>query len=211
MPLARPALRITTTLVAAATVVALLAGCSNAGSSNTKDTPKATQPGTSAGASGPGATDSASPSPTPTPTPTPVTLQQGQVWTAQQVYDFNPNFSAQPNYKLEPGSPAAALVKLKGVSFGWVNQTSNDTIEIAVAHPSADNIDQFSGQVASSSQQVPIDGAPAGTLGFFNVADGIGTLQVFTNNGYWIVIDSKDFLEPGDSYQIATDVMGNLK
>jgi hypothetical protein len=209
MSVARPALRLTTALVAAAAAVALMAGCSSS-SSTAKDTPKATQHASTA-PSDAGATESAAPSPTPTPTPTPVTLQQGEVWTAQQVYDFNPNFSAQPDYKLQSGSPAAPLVKLKGESFGWVNQTSNDTIEIGVAHPSAENFDQFSGQVASSSQQVPIDGAPAGTVSYFTVADGVGTLQVFTNNGYWIVIDSKIFLEPGDSYQIATAVMGNLK
>ena len=133
------------------------------------------------------------------------------MWTAQQVYDFNPNFSPDPDYKVQAGSAAEQLVKLQGASFGWVNQTSGQTIEIAVAHPSADNVDQFSGQVAGQSQQVPIDGAPAGTVSYFNVAGGVGTLQVFTNNGYWIVIDSKMFLEPGDSYEVASDVMGNLQ
>lgn len=210
MPLARPALRITTALVAAAAAVALLAGCGSNGSSTAKDTPRASQHASSA-PSDSGSSDAATPNATPTPTPTPVTLQQGQVWTAQQVYDFNPNFSPDPNYKVQAGSSAAALTKLSGESFGWVNQTSGDTIEVAVAHPSGDNIDQFNGQVAASSQQVPIDGAPAGTISYFDVADGVGTLQVFTANGYWIVIDSKIFLEPGDSYQIASAVMGNLQ
>ncbi|GAA4180641.1 iron ABC transporter ATP-binding protein [Gryllotalpicola koreensis] len=209
MPSARPALRLTTALAAAAVTATLLAGCAPA-SSTTKDTSK---PGSSSSAA-PTDTDTsaASPTPTPTPTPTPVTLQQGQIWTAQQVYDFNPNFSPDPNYKLADGSAAAKLVQLSGVSFGWVNQTSGDTIEVAVAHPSAENVDQFSGAVASSgAQQVPIDGAPAGTVSYFTVADGVGTLQIFTDNGYWVVVDSKTFLEPGDSYQIASDVMGNLK
>jgi len=210
MPHARPALRVTTALVAAFATVALLAGCGSHDSSTAKDTPTAGSTASAAPSDGAG-TSAESASPTPTPTPTPVTLQQGEVWTAQQVYDYNPNFSPAPDYKVQDGSAASKLVDLKGVSFGWINQTSNDTIEIAVAHPSADNIDQFSGEVAGSSQQVPIDGAPAGTVGYFDVKDGTGTLQVFTANGYWLVVDSKLFLEPGDSYQIATDVMGNLK
>jgi hypothetical protein len=210
MPFARP-LRLTTALVAGLATVALLAGCSH-DSSTAKSTQKAGS--TASAAPSHGATDgqhTQSATPTPTPTPTPVTLPQGQVWTAQQVYDFNPNFSADPSYKLKADSPAAPLVKLDGVSYGWVNQTSGDTIEIAVAHPSPDNIDQFNGQIATSSQQVPIDGAPAGTISYFDVANGVGTLEVFTNNGYWFEVDSTTFLEPGDSYQIATAVMGNLK
>jgi hypothetical protein len=208
MPLARPALRITTALISAAAAVALLAGCSGA-AGNAQGEPTATQQPSSS-PSDTATNDAATPDATPTPTPTPVRLQQGQVWTAQQVYDFNPNFSPDPNYKVA-SSAADKLVKLQGESFGWVNQTSGDTIEVAVAHPSGDNIDQFNGQVAASSQQVPIDGAPAGTISYFDVADGVGTLQVFTANGYWIVIDSKIFLEPGDSYQIASAVMGNLQ
>ena len=208
MPFSRPALRITTVLVAAFATAALLAGCTHA-SSTAKDTPKAHDTSNSAPSDGASA-PAAEPSSTPTPTPTPVTMQQGEVWTAQQVYDFNPNFSPDPNY--QPSDAAAKLVALKGVSFGWVNQTSSDTIEIAVAHPSAQNFDQFSGAVASGgAQQVPIDGAPADTVSYFNVDGGVGRLDIFTANGYWVVIDSKIFLEPGDSYQIASAVMGNLK
>lgn len=209
MPSARPALRVTSALIAAAATVALLVGCSSTGNGTTgaaKPTAASDAPSNGQGDS----TASDSPSSIPTPTPTPVTLQQGQVWTAQQVHDFNPAFAPDPNYAVATGSAAEQLVQLSGVSFGWVDQASNDTIEIAVAHPSADDIDQFSGQVAGSSQEVPIDNAPAGTVGYFDVTGGVGTLQVFTNNGYWVVIDSKTFMEPGDSYQIATDVMGNL-
>jgi hypothetical protein len=210
MPFARP-LRLTTALVAGLASVALLAGCSH-GTSTAKATPKAGSTASAAPSGGAtGGRHTQTPTATPTPTPTPVALKQGEVWSAQQVYDFNPNFSADPSYKLKADGPAAPLVKLDGVSYGWVNQTSGDTIEIAVAHPSADNIDQFKGQIATSSQQVPIDGAPDGTISFFDVAAGVGTLEVFTNNGYWFEVDSKTFLEPGDSYQIATDVMGNLK
>lgn len=140
-----------------------------------------------------------------------MTLTQTQVWTAQQVYTFNPNFTANPNYKVAAGSVAAQLVGLHGVSFGWVNETSNDTIEVAVAHPNPANLADYEGAVAGGSQQVPIDGAPSGTLGFWSSTAGVGMLQVFTTNGYWVVIDSKTFQEPGDAYQIASDVMGNVK
>jgi len=209
MPIARPALRLSAVLVAGAATVCLLAACASSGG-GTSPTTAATDSTTPTA----GATDSAMPtqsaSATPTPTPTPVTLTQAQVWTAQQVYSFNPNFTTNPNYKVQSGSDADQLVQLKGVSYSWVNETSQATIEVAVAHPNAANIAQFNGAVASSSQQVPIDGAPAGTVGYFDVKNGVGTLQVFTNNGYWIVIDSKLFQEPGDSYPIATAVMSNL-
>jgi hypothetical protein len=222
MPSARPALRVTTAILGALAAAALLAGCSGTGGSTAKDTPKASH---SAGASSnpsAGATDAASASPTPTATPTPVTLQQGEVWTAQQVYAFNPNFAPDPSYKVQSGTAAESIVKLKGVSFGWVNQSSNDTVEVAVAHPAPSTQSQQSGQFAADQGacsdeqtaaahycQVIVDGAPAGTVAYFNAS--VGTLQLFTATGYWVVIDSKIFLEPGDSYQIGADVAGNLK
>ena len=210
MPLARPALRLSAALVAGAVAVCLLAGCS---SSDVKAKTGSTNPGASPQTSIGPATASAAPSATPTPSPTPVTLTQSQVWTAQQVYTFNPNFTTNPNYAVQSGSAASQLVQLKGVSFGWVNETSQDQIEVAVAHPNSANFAQFDGAVAATSgeQQVPIDGAPSGTISYFSITNGVGTLQIFTNNGYWVVIDSKTFAEPGDAYPIATDVMGNLK
>lgn len=211
MPLARPALRLSAVLLTGAATVCLLAACATSGAGSTSPTTGAAGASASPSAGGSGSRPTPSDSPTPTPTPTPVTLTQAQVWTAQQVYDFNPNFTTNPNYAVKTGSTASQLVQLKGVSYSWINETSQATIEIAVAHPNPANIAQFNGAAAASSQQVPIDGAPAGTVGYFDVKGGVGTLQVFTNNGYWVVIDSPSFLEPGDSYQIATDVMGNLK
>jgi hypothetical protein len=151
----------------------------------------------------------ASGSSTPTPSPTPVTLPQERVWTAQQVYDYNPNFSVAPKHT--PSTYAQPLVELDGESFGWTNDTSGDQIEIAVARPASETLQQYSGQVAQDYQVVPIDNAPAGTVGYFAAKDGVGVLQVFTPNGYWFVVDSKTFLEPGDAYQIADDVIGNLQ
>ncbi|MFC4243004.1 hypothetical protein ACFOYW_06440 [Gryllotalpicola reticulitermitis] len=212
MPLARPALRLSAALIAGAATICLLAACAGtSGGSTGQASPNSTDASSAPSA---GATDAGRPtptfSPTPTPSPTPVTLTQDQVWTAQQVYSYNPNFTVDPDYKVQGGSAADQLVQLKGVSFGWLNETSNDIIEVAVAHPNSANVAQFDGSVAATSQQVPIDGAPSGTVSYFDVKNGVGTLQIFTNNGYWVVIDSKTFLEPGDSYQVASAVMGNL-
>jgi hypothetical protein len=222
MPFARPALRLPAVLAAGAIAVVLLAGCSTSGDAAAKATAaaraSASASAAAAATNGPGGASAdptavAIPTPTPTPKPIPVTLTQSQVWSAQQVYTFNPNFTADPAYAVKAGSAADQLVQLKGVSYGWVNETSKDQIEVAVAHPNPANFAQFDGQVASSpgAQQVPIDGAPAGTVSYFTLKGGVGTLQIFTKNGYWVVVDSKTFLEPGDAYPIATDVMGNLK
>jgi hypothetical protein len=210
MPIARPARRLATALAAGTVTVCLLAGCAGARDGAASS---ATPGATDASSSAPSGSASATPTGTPTaiPSPIPVTLTQAQVWTAQQVYSFNPNFATDPGYKAASGSVAAQLVGLHGVSYGWIDETSNDTIEVAVAHPNPASIADYEGAVAGSAQQVPIDGAPSGTLGFWSSTGGVGTLQVFTSNGYWVVIDSKTFLEPGDAYQIASDVMGNVK
>lgn len=215
MPIARPALRLSAAVVAGAATVLLLAGC-GAGGASTAKSGRADASATATATTGPAGGSvqpTASATPTPTPSPIPVTLTQAQVWTPQQVYSFNPNFTTNPKYAVQPGSPAAQLVQLKGVSYGWVNETSQDQIEVAVAHPNPANFAQFDGAVASTAgeQQVPIDGAPAGTISYFSTTKGAGTLQIFTKNGYWVVIDSATFAEPGDAYPIATAVMGNLK
>lgn len=196
--------RLLTLVAVGASAVLVLSGCSLFGS---KAAPSASpKPSRSSSASA-APSQSAAPSTTPTPEATPVTISCDQLLTAQQLYDFNPNFGTAPGYAPKSGSPEADAVAAKGISCGWQNQTSGSIIEIALAHPAASALTTLSGTAAEQSNPVPTYGTAPEVTGYFS-PDG-GVAQVFAK-GYWIVVASTDFLEPGDAAQPVADVIANL-
>jgi hypothetical protein len=148
--------------------------------------------------------------PTPTPTPTgptsfPVTLTCDQVVTPEQLYAFNPNYSATPGYAPTAGTDPATIVSLQGVACSWINQSSEDTIEIAVAHLAPADIENLKNQLVLSTPSVPTYGG----VDYF-VNDGtVGEANVFSND-YWIVARSVEFFEPGDAVGLIQSVKTNL-
>ncbi|ANJ27595.1 hypothetical protein ATC03_13635 [Agromyces aureus] len=191
-----------TMLVAAA--VALLSGCSPTGAEPT--------PSASAPASGsPAASD---PAVTPEPTesvdpPTPFAIACDALATPDQLYAFNPNFGAAPDY-----APTAATIKTvatdaAGTACGYLNQTSGDLIEVAVATPSATALTAYANEAAASSTAVPTYGTPPAVTGFFEHSGSNGQVQVFTG-AYWVVLDSVEFFEPGDAQRLVEAVLANL-
>lgn len=157
----------------------------------------------------PVAKPTATPTPAPTDPPTPVTLTCEQVITPQQLYDFNPNYGTDPGYTPEAKSLPATIVSDQGVACGFLNQTSNAVIEVAVAKPAASAMTTRKNTAAGESQVVPTYGVPPAVEGYFTVIGGVGQAQIFSN-GYWVVLQSKDFAEPGDAQPLAAAVLQNL-
>ncbi|HWU47297.1 MAG TPA: iron ABC transporter ATP-binding protein [Humibacter sp.] len=194
-------IRVMATLAACLVGVGLLAGCAAshspkpAPSPSRTDSPRADPP-------------TPTPTPTPTATPTPVTLTCDQVLTAQQLYDYNPNFGDDPGYKPAAGSLPAQAVQFGGVACGWLNQTSKSVLEASVATPTDDQLTQLGNAAVTSSHVVPTYGSPP-LLGYFTISNGAGVAQVFTGK-WWIVVSSKDFLEPGDAQPAMSAVLQNL-
>ena len=158
-------------------------------------------------------TASATPTPTPTPTPsdppTPVTLTCDQIVTPQQIYAYNPNFGADPGYAPTAGSLEASVVADQGVACGWLNQTSGDVIEIAVAKPPASEMDGLKNTAVTNSQPVPTYGVPPQVEGYFAMRGAKGEVQIFTG-AYWVVANSPAFQEPGDAAPLMQNVLDNL-
>lgn len=148
--------------------------------------------------------------PTPTPTPTgptsfPVTLSCDQLVTPDQLYGFNPNYSATPGYAPAEGTDAATIASLQGVACSWVNQSSNDSIEIAVAHLAPADIENLKNQLVLSTPSVPTYGG----VDYFANDGTVGEANVFSND-YWIVARSVEFFEPGDAVGLIQAVKTNL-
>ncbi|THG31506.1 iron ABC transporter ATP-binding protein [Naasia lichenicola] len=153
---------------------------------------------------------SQSTTPEPEPTATqepgiPVVQTCDQLITPDELYAFNPNVGVNPAYQAETGTTASRIVSLQGVACGWSNQTSNETIEIAVAHLSSTAIEGLKNELALSSTPVPTYGDEA----YFEVNSGLGEANVFSGD-YWIYARSTTFLEPGDAAMLMDDVMAAL-
>lgn len=125
--------------------------------------------------------------------------------TPNELFEFNQNFGPQPEYEAEPGSLAARVVELRGVACGWSNQTSNETIEIAVAHLPTSDITDLKNDLVLKSTAIPTYGDEA----YFDSDSGVGTAQVFSGD-YWIVARSVTFYEPGDATTLVEDVIQAL-
>lgn len=190
-------------MVAVAGMLALAACTSNpVQAPATKPVPSAT--------TAPVVAPSEEPTPTPTPTPTgptfvPVTQTCDQLISPQALYDFNPNYAPVPDYAPAPGSDAALIQSYEGVACGWVNLSSNDTIEIAVAHLSPADIEKLANNLVLTTPSVPTYGG----VDYFKNENGVGTANVFSGE-YWIVARSVEFFEPGDAAQLIESVKGAL-
>ncbi len=187
-------------VVAGALALSACAGAGTPAASATKSAPST--PATTAA-------PSSTPTPTPTDPPTPVTLTCDQIVTPDQMYAFNPNFGTDPGYSPTAGSLEASIVGYQGVSCGWLNQTSKDVIEIAVAKPPASGMDGLKNSAVTNSQPVPTYGVPPQVEGYFTLKGNKGEVQIFTGP-YWVVADSPAFQEPGDAAQLMQNVLANL-
>lgn len=189
--------------VAAGTLLLAVAGCTSTISPTAS--PSATEVTSSHGAA-------PSPAATSSPTPSaaaddwvPVTIVCKQLISAQEMYDFNPNFGLTANYVPKSGSLAAQALAEHGVACEWTNQTSGDTIEISLAQPSTSAATALKNQLVTSSTSVPTYGVE----GYFLATGGVGTAQVFPSP-YWLVATSTAFFEPGDAAQLVKDAIAAL-
>ncbi len=187
--------------IAAAAVT--LVGCTPAAKPDSTTSPSATA-GRSTATGAPVAT----PTPTPTLLPTPVTLTCDQIVTADQLYAYNPNFSADSGFAPQSGSPEKQIADWKGVTCAWQNQTSSDVVQIAVAHPPADQLESLKNAAITAAQPVPTYGTPPQVEGYFKAGQA-GQVQIF-RGPYWIVAESTAFFEPGDAAPLMQSVLGNL-
>ncbi|WP_350347159.1 iron ABC transporter ATP-binding protein [Agromyces sp. G08B096] len=186
----------------AVSAIALLAACTPGEPEPSASTSASPEPSAGPTESTPAETEA------PEETSPPFAIECDVLLTPQQVYDFNPNFGADPGY--EPSTPhAKGVVEDGGTACGWLNQTSGEVIEIAVATPSEGALANRANEAAAASTPVPTYGTPPEVEGYFSRSGERGEAQVF-RGPYWIVISSTALFEPGDAQQLAQAVLGNL-
>jgi hypothetical protein len=110
------------------------------------------------------------------------------------MYDYNSNFGPKPDYTPAAGSLAAEVARQRGLTCAWVNQTSGDVIEIAVANLPEAHLTDLKNTLVTTSYSVPTYGVE----GYFILNGSKGEAQAFSDP-YWIVATSTAFFEPGDA------------
>lgn len=124
--------------------------------------------------------------------------------SAETLYEFNPNVGANPEH-----SPSARGVEAQsygGLTCGWVNQTSGDTISISLARFDEPSLGVVRATAVSREGAEPVGDGIEGTLRRVN---GAGALEVFEDS-YWIVLESRMIVEAKDSATLITEITANL-
>jgi hypothetical protein len=183
----RPSVRLPT--VSAVAVVAalalLLTGC--VPGSNPTPSRSASQPSTPTDA--PTATVTPSPTPTAGTAAVPVSVACNTLVSLQTMYDFNPNFTLQSDFSPASGTPANTAAADRGTACAWVNNTSGETVVIAVARP---------GSLELASIRSAASGGTS-VSGYGDAAYYSGTrFDVFRGN-YWFVASSNYFASANDA------------
>lgn len=155
----------------------------------------APDPVASAAPSTPVPSDSASPSSVAPVDPglvgIPVGLDCAEVLTADALYAINPNVGTDPAYTAT--ALAQQALKFDGIACGWLNQTSAVTYSVAIAQLDPAGIADVRDAASSQPSAVPLISAD----GFFTASSNGGAAQAFVG-GFWVVIESPEFISPGD-------------
>lgn len=155
------------------------------------------------------------PAPTPaTPTPTasatpdaasePFSIACGDLISADQIYEYNPNFGPVDGWVPSPGTIAGDGVAAQGTACRWQNQSSGATIDVSVAHLLEPRLSEKRAEVAATytAANWPIEG-------YFTAGGGPGVAQAFTDK-YWVTVQSTTFFAPEDVAPIIEYLAGAL-
>jgi hypothetical protein len=189
--------RVLIALAIAGSVVAGVAACGSESAAAPTKSPSPTASAT--------ATPEPTASATAAPVGTPVDIDCNALVTPQAVYDFNPNFTLDAGYKPARGTQAADIVAMNGLACGWVNQTSGEIIEVAVANLPDEKLTELKNAFVTSSNSVPTYGVE----GYFKLDGTTGEAEAF-GGPYWISASSASFYEPGDAVMIVDAALAGL-
>jgi len=124
--------------------------------------------------------------------------------TPQNMYDYNPNF-ANIGWVPSAGTSAAKAAQWNGLACRWINETSNDPIDVSLASIVDRGTMVQLKDAASTGTPVP----NLGDAAYFQTTGGVGELQVFRGS-YWLTFRSPWFSIGSDADPLPADALVNL-
>ncbi|RUR01174.1 hypothetical protein [Labedella endophytica] len=204
--------RVRTVLFTALVVgsLGLLSGCApEPGPTSPTDSPSATA---SPSITAPGGTEQPSGEPTE-PAELPdlgeAGPECGDVLSDDDIYAYNPNFSAVASPTPASDSLLERAASLDGTTCRWVNNSSGEALDIAVAVPGETELAELRDEAESSATPAPALSDPPAVEAYFDRVGDVGTGQVFAD-GRWIVLSDAAFLEAGDLEELVATVLANV-
>jgi len=172
---------------AAGILVATMTGCAIRGEAGPTAEPTGPNPGSAVPTTNP------SIEPTVPSGGTPYSIDCDRLITRQQIYDFNPNFGLIDGASPAAGTAAAEAVRAGGTACEWMNQTSGELIEVAVADPGPSSLAKLRTEAAAGT---PVAGY--GDAAYFSSSGRIGRVDVFQGE-HWLVATSTYFGSADDA------------
>ena len=191
--------RVITSLAVAGVLALAVSACASETDATPAESPSAT----------PTPTASETPEPTATQAPisvgNPISIDCNTLVDPDAIYDFNPNLALSASYTPAAGSEAATIVEAKGLACAWINQTSGEIVEVAVADLPSDKLTDLKNNFVMTSNPVPTYKVE----GYFTIDGSVGRAEAF-NGPYWISATSDAFLEPGDAEPIIKAALAGI-
>lgn len=135
---------------------------------------------------------------------TPVSIPCSSVIDAQTMYDFNPNFGLLAKFSPPAGSVTARAVSDEGTVCRWINQTSDDTIDVSISQPGSKAL---SAAMAAAESGASVSGL--GEAAYFSSSGGTGVVQIF-DGPYWVTATSVYFSSAGDASSLVNSALSSL-
>lgn len=137
------------------------------------------------------------------PRPNAVSIDCDELVTLEELYDWNPNVSADPSHL--PTDSVRRALDLGGISCGWVNQTSGVRFNLALVILPPDRADAAMSELAATSRVARVAGLEA----YFVSNEGVGKVDAFSGS-YWLTIESSEFVAPEDAEALLSSVVNSL-
>ena len=137
-------------------------------------------------------------------------LSCDRIISVTDLYAFNPNYSLDTSRSPKVGSTAKLLTDFKGVSCSYLNLSSGDVIDVAVAKFDPNSMNKVKELVVKSAQPTTALSLPAGSEAFFTREGGNGAVNVVTGN-YWVIVSASFASSAADLHVLAETAVKNLK
>lgn len=139
----------------------------------------------------------------------PMKVACNELMTPANLYEYNPNFSYDPSAKLFENFATKQIAELNGINCVFLNLSSQQTVQLSVAHISQDSLEEVTDMV-KNIPGILIENSPEGVATYFLQDSTIGiTIEIVDD--YFISVASEGFQQASDTHDFITPVIGSLK
>ena len=110
------------------------------------------------------------------------------------IFGFNPNYVLDNAGAMASANSSDLVKAMEGTTCNYVNQSSQASLTISVAHLTAISTQVLKEQAAAAFSAVEV----GSESGYFGMVAGSGVLQVYTKSGFWYTVAGPEVSSPDD-------------